>query len=57
MARNEFDKTNELKRNVLDEVTYTKRQVTGAWVKLIVGLWGFFFVMLVILFLITRNMI
>ncbi len=54
-ARHNAEKA--LKSNVLDDVTYTKKQVAGAYAGLIIGLWGVFFTTLVILFLCTRGVI
>ncbi|MCD8313150.1 MAG: hypothetical protein LUC24_03230 [Bacteroidales bacterium] len=56
-SKDSLDKTNELKGNVIDEVTYTKKEVRIAWVKLILGLWGVFFASLLVLFLLTRHII
>lgn len=52
-----LDKTKELKGNVLDDVTYTRKEVRGAWVKLIIGLWGLFVISLLVLLLLTRHII
>ncbi len=54
---NDHDMHKALKKNVLDDVTYTKKEVRIAWAKLILGLWGVFFFFLVILFLLSRHII
>ncbi len=46
-----------LKGNVLDNVTYTKREIRSAWLKLILGLWGVFAVVLTIFILCTKHII
>ncbi len=54
--KHELKQTKALKRNVLDDITYTKTQVVMAYIGLVIGLWGVFFTTVAILFLMTQNL-
>ncbi len=54
--KSEFDQKKALKKNVIDDVTYTKTQKVIGWLGLAIGLWGVFFSMVAILFCMTQGL-
>ncbi len=54
--KSEFNQRAALKKNVLDDVTYSKGQRILGWLGLIIGLWGVFFSMVAILFCMTQGL-
>lgn len=54
--KSELQQRKALKKNVLDDVTYTKAQKVWAYIGLAIGLWGVFFGFVFILFLMTQNL-
>ncbi len=44
-----------LKKNVIDDIVYTKSQIRMAYAGLIIGLWVVFFSFVIFLFLQTRG--
>ncbi|MCD7714382.1 MAG: hypothetical protein LUI08_05610 [Prevotella sp.] len=55
-TKNELQQRHALKKNVLDDVVYTKAQKVWAYIGLAIGLWGVFFGFVFILFLMTQNL-
>ncbi len=47
----------QLRAHVLDEVTYSKKQVVFAYIGLFIGLWGCFVTVVIILFCMTRGIL
>ncbi|MCD8282990.1 MAG: hypothetical protein LUC22_07040 [Prevotella sp.] len=55
-TKNELQQRKALKKNVLDDIVYTKAQKVWAYIGLAIGLWGVFFTCVFILFLMTQNL-
>ncbi|MCD8288486.1 MAG: hypothetical protein LUC49_06565 [Prevotella sp.] len=55
-TKHELQQRHALKKNVLDDVVYTKAQKVWAYIGLAIGLWGVFFGFVFILFLMTQNL-
>ncbi len=53
---NELQQKQALKKNVLDEITYTATQKAWAYIGLAIGLWGVFFTCVGILFFMTQGL-
>ncbi len=53
-SKHELQQRKALKKNVLDDVTYTTAQRVWAYIGLAIGLWGVFFGFVFILFLMTQ---
>ncbi len=53
---NEYNVRKTLKKNVLDDIVYSKTQKVFAWIGLIVGLWGLFLTTVIILFSMTQGL-
>ena len=47
----------KLRDNILDDATYTKRQIRRAIFGLVIGLWGPFIAVLIVLFMCVKEFI
>ncbi len=54
--KSEFAQRKALKKNVIDDITYTKAQKVWAYIGLAIGLWGVFFTCVAILFFMTQGL-
>ncbi len=55
-TKHELQQRKALKKNVLDDITYSKAQKVWAYIGLAIGLWGVFFTCVAILFFMTQNL-